>query len=615
MAAMTLAALLQLTRTAPGRAAARVRRLARLGERDLWPLAAVVVLAALIGWRAQLVDRTYGDFTGCHGCLNASVAASDALLLAAFVAAVALARLDLPRIVRLACACMVLAGIALFGLDLVVFRLVTQRLLVSDLLHFSRDAGHLASVATPWLAQREGAITIAGIATACIAAWRSIAAAPRAARPGQWMVAAAAVFVAGTQVPHAEYLHEVAYLNVWQVNHRVDPSREYTERFHALHPAPPAPMLECEAGLGERTSVLLVVVESLSAYHSALFSGLNDDTPLLDALARTGTFSRAFHANGFSTEGGLIALLTGYVPIPTAGRFGSEMAFTEVRDDFHRWLVRNGYTTAFFTTGDLDMGRRGRWLHAIGIGHMEGADHPFYNAMPRGTFGAAADSALADRFLDWYDRERGKHPFMATLLTVGMHPPFVKPGVGVVGEREMVRDADRAVARLAAQLRARNFFDDGVMLVVGDHRAMTPIPHEERAALGSAAEVRVVGFAIGKTGLPPGELQGNFQQVDVIPSLRHLIAHRSCRDEWQGRFLGERPDPAVHVVHSDPLRRDELTVIDGEREFRIRLDGDDTRFVGPHPPPAQADALLQRVNHERMSRMPELGAPRRATTR
>jgi hypothetical protein len=34
MAAMTLAALLQLTRTAPGRAAARVRRLARLGERD-----------------------------------------------------------------------------------------------------------------------------------------------------------------------------------------------------------------------------------------------------------------------------------------------------------------------------------------------------------------------------------------------------------------------------------------------------------------------------------------------------------------------------------------------------------------------------------------------------
>ena len=612
---MTLAGLLQLTRTAPRRAAAHVGRLVRLRERDPWPVAAVVLLAVLTGYRAQLVDRSYGAFTGCRGCLNVSVAASDALLLAAFLFAVALARLGLSRIARIALACAVLAAVVFFALDIVVFRLLTQRLLVSDVLHFSGDAARLASVATPWLAEREGAIAVATIAIACVAAWRSITSASRLARPGQWILAAAAILAAGMEIPHAEYLHEIAYLNVWQVNHQVDPSRPYTEGFHALHPDSPAPVLECEPGLGGRPSIVLAVVESLSAYHSALFSGLSDDTPRLDALAREGTYARAFHANGFSTEGGLIALLTGYVPIPTAGRFGSEMAFTEVRDDFHRWLARKGYATGFFTTGDLDMGQRRKWLRAIGIGYMEGADHPFYRGMPRATFGAAGDSALVDRFLAWYDRERGPRPFMATLLTVGTHPPFVMAGAGVAGEHVMVREADRQLARLAQQLRERHFFDNGVMIVVGDHRAMTPIPHAERSALGPAAEVRVVGFAIGKTGLAPGELKGSFQQIDVIPSLRHLVAHQTCRDEWQGRFLGERPDPAVYVVHSDPLRRNELTVLDGDHEFRVRLDGDDTRFVGRQPSHAQADALLQRVNYERMSRMPELGARKAATPR
>src|SRR5207344_299915 len=151
------------------------------------------------------------------------------------------------------------------------------------------------------------------------------------------------------------YIHELAYYNVWQVNLEVDPSRPYTERLWQQHPTRPPQPLECEEGLHTHPSIVLVVVESLSAYHSRLFSGLNDFTPQLDALAPTGSYVRTFHANGFSTEGGLIALLTGRVPIPTAGRFGSQMAFTEVEHDFHRWLARRGYFTAFFTTGDLDL--------------------------------------------------------------------------------------------------------------------------------------------------------------------------------------------------------------------------------------------------------------------
>jgi len=611
MRGMSLPALRESTLDAPRRASAW---LARVRHVDAWPLVAVALLAGLSGYRAQLVDATYGTFTGCHGCLNASVVADDALALGVFLAALALARRQIPAVARIALAMAMLAGVLAYIADIAVFRLLTQRLLFSDVLRFSGDAGRLMTVVAPWLEQREGAIAAAAMLAACVAAWRSFASPPRNAHAAHWVVAAVPVLLGGAELPRAEYIHQAAYLNVWKVNHEVDPSRAYTDGFHRLHGKAPPALIDCERGLAERPSIVLVVVESLSAYHSALFSGLRNDTPNLDALARQGTYARTFHANGFSTEGGLIALLTGQVPIPTAGRFGSTMAFTTVKDDFHRWLASKGYRTAFFTTGDLGMGRRRQWLEAIGIEYAEGADHPFYRGMPRATFDAAADAALVDRFIGWYDRERSRDPFMATLLTVGTHPPFALPGRGIVGDDETMREADRQVARLASQLRERGFFDNGLMVVVGDHRAMTPIPREERHALGPAAEVRVVGFALGKTGLPPGEIHGNFQQLDLIPSLQHLLAHRSCRDEWQGRFLGPEPDPADYVVHSDPIRRNELTVITGPREYRIQLDGDDTRFVGERPR-ARAEELLQRVNAERMSRMAEFNASAQAPSR
>lgn len=608
---MLLPALRDLGRTAPRRASAC---LALVRHADAWPLLAVALLAGLSGWRAQLVDASYGSFTGCHGCLNASVVADDALMLAVFLTAIALARAPIPRFARVILAAAVLGGVILFAADIVVFRLLTQRLLFSDIVHFSADSARFATVVAPWLEQREGMAALAAMLATLLATWRSLASPSAGAHAAHWVIAAFPVLLAGMQLPRAEYIHQVAYLNVWHVNREVDPSRPYSEGFHRLHATAPAPILECEQGLAKSPSIVLAVVESLSAYHSALFSGLRNDTPRLDALAREGTYLRSFHANGFSTDTGLIALLTGQVPIPTAGRSGSAMAFTAVKDDFHRWLASNGYRTAFFTTGDLRMGRRAQWLKALGIEHAEGAEHPFYRGMPRATFNAAHDGALVDRFTDWYDHERAGKPFMATLLTVGTHPPFVLPGRGVVGEDETVREADRQVARLEAQLRERGFFDNGVMIVVGDHRAMTPIPREERHALGEEAEVRVMAIALGKTGLPPGELRGNFQQVDLIPSLQHLVGRRNCRDEWQGRFLGPDPDPADYVVHLDPLRRNQLTLLQGSREYRIQLDGDDTRYVGERPR-AHADALLQRVNYERMSRMAEFNPGARPPTR
>jgi sulfatase-like protein len=578
----------------------------RFRTAELFALAALAGLAAFSWYRAQLVDASYGRYTGCIDCLEPSVWGNDGLLVAAFVALLAVSRLTRNRIARAALAALAAAIVLAYCMDIVVFRLLAHRLLVTDVLRYAGDAGILTTVVRPLLAQPEGWLIVAGAGLTLAAAAAAIAVGPASiAAAALWGLCSAVALMVASHVEQVKYIHSVALQNVVQVNLEVDPSRGYSKEAWQRALAAPAFPLHCEAGLGQGVSVIVLVVESLSSYHSRLFSGLNDYTPNLDRLARGATYFHRFHANGFSTEGGLIALLTGRVPIPTAGRNGSTMAFTAVDGDFHRWLTGNGYRTAFFTTGKLTFGERDRWLRAIGIEHAEGAEHPFYAGMARGAFDAASDAALFDRFLQWHEHEGRAAPFMATLLTVDTHPPFIS-GAGHANEGERFAETDRQIGRLAAALEARDFFAQGMMVIVGDHRAMTPIAEEEEEQFGASAAMRVPAVILGRSFTPPGEWSANAQQVDLIPSLRHVIGRRACRSDWQGRFLGEDPRAPRYVLLPDPIRRNQLSAIEGASQFTLLLDGDRTRWLEAPPRAADAERLLNRVNLERMARMPEL---------
>jgi phosphoglycerol transferase MdoB-like AlkP superfamily enzyme len=569
-------------------------------------LPALAVVVSLVGYRAHLVDQAYGGYAGCLGCLAPSVWANDAYLGAAFVGAFALSRLTASVLARAVLAAVV-AGCALaYGIDVLVFRLLAHRLVTMDVLHYGGEGTNLLTVVRPLLAHPEGWLLLGGVAAMAAFAGIAIMAGPaRRGAAAAWALVAGAMLVAAAEVHQPVYVHPNALRNLVQVNLEPDPSHPYTDAMRIALQGRPDPAPACEPGVDHDVPVILVVVESLSAYHSRLYAGLNDDTPNLDRIARANTWYPGFTANGFSTETGLIALLTGHVPLPTAGRRGSVLAFTDVEGDFHRALAREGYLTAFFTTGDLGFGERARWLRAIGIEHAEGADQPFYDGMPRGAFHAASDAALFDRFLQWYDRERTARPFMATLLTVGTHPPYLV-SQGISDEHARFRELDRQVARFVAGLENRGFFRTGLLLVTGDHRAMTPMPAREETVLGAGAAMRVPLVAIGAGPLGHGAQPGRFQQVDLIPSLTWLIGDHACREPWQGRFLGPAR-PARYVVAPDPELRDEVSVLEGPHEYRLLLDGDHTHWLSAPDAPNAARELLDHVNRERISRMAEFG--------
>ena len=562
-------------------------------------------LVALGGARLHWVDRTYGSYTRCAGCLDTGVLGHDLALAAALFLLIAVATLTTRRGLRLPLAALAGLLVAAYAIDVVVFRLLSQRLLLGDFLKFARELRGSYSVATSMLSERNDVLLLAVAVLAPIAAFAlaMIAPATRRARLAL-LAAAAACAVAAWRLPDPAYFLRESYRNVLEVNRPSGVDRSYSPEFVArAHASAPLPE-SCSPGAARRKDIVVIVVESLSAYHSRLISGLTDSTPRLDALAQAqGTAFANFFANGFHTDGGLISVFAGRVPLPAIHRYKSLDAFAgfdRAADDFYGRLRELGYHSAFLTTASLSFLGMDRWSRAIGFDYAEGGEGAFYSGLEKGQFGAAEDAALFDRVLKYVDERDRAKPLFLGVLTVSLHPPFSVPHEQRQDEMAVARYVDAELARLYEALQERGFFSDGLLLIVGDHRSMTPLKPGEFDRYGASAFARIAAYAFGAEALPRGVETRPFQQTDVLPSLLALIDGRACRTPLQGNFLAAPLTSARHVLHVSGYEREQVQLIADGPGAAIVLDGDATHWIGAAP--QDAAAVLAAVNRDRVER-------------
>src|SRR5690606_1618281 len=83
-----------------------------------------------------------------------------------------------------------------------------------------------------------------------------------------------------------------------------------TYRQQLLSAAADRPQL-CRPGSARRPDIVLLVLESWSPLQSRLWSGIENWTPRLDALARDHAWFTRLHAGGFTTNEGLMSIFAG----------------------------------------------------------------------------------------------------------------------------------------------------------------------------------------------------------------------------------------------------------------------------------------------------------------
>lgn len=564
-------------------------------------LGVVVTLLLVILARSFVVERAYGGFVDCGTCVRWESLGSDAWLGGIGIAVLAFGLFSRSNALRRVLALLVFALALVMLVDTLLLDLFNLRLHMADVLKFGGEGRATSQFIQALSAGGYGPLPVLAVAIPCIFVllWFPLPRAPRLT--GGLAILALAMILGGAilVLRAPDHVFREGAVNIAQLHGMRGVNQPYSDEFVQRILAQDMEGHEkCDIGQGRQPDVMVVMVESLSSHHSALLGG-KGYMPNLDAIARESTWFEAFHANGFTTDHGLIALMDGRAPIPAVGRYLTLHPFDGFGHPTHSLpgiLAAHGYQSSFFTSGFLGFLDKAPWLERMGLSHFEGAEAAFYEGKPRGVFDAATDEVLYERVIQWLDEERDPtHPLFAAVLTVETHPPFLDRETGKLDEAGLFRRADAAIGTLYRNLTERGFFDDGILVITGDHRSMTTVGRDEWDRYGNSALARVPMVVTGASGLPKGRIDAAFQQTDLLPSLAHLVSNgRVCRHEGQGSFLRPDPQPPAYIIHARGDLRGRIDIYYPDGAAWLDLAGDASRIGGIHP---QRTTLIANLIH------------------
>ncbi len=402
-----------------------------------------------------------------------------------------------------------------------------------------------------------------------------------------------------------KYAHSWIYKNVLEYNLTIlSEAANYSEPFLKSFSFNEAQ--QCQAISPQPKNIIILMVESLSAYQSQYFSGIQNWTPNLDRIAQENLAFKNFYANGFITEDGEIALLTGLLPLYPPSSYTDDGAtsfysFYGIEHSLPNILKKQAYRSEFLTTADLDFGNTGIWAKSIGFDYVEGHDHPDYDHWERFHFQAAPDEALYQRALERIKQQRDQR-FLMFIKTVSSHHPYIHPVTRHKSEAEVIQYTDQQLGAFYRELQQNGFFENGLLVIVGDHHSMTPLRKAEFDLYGQNPAAAKVPLVI-VDGSRQGVVSKQFQQIDVFNTLDGMVSGRQCHSDWQGVLWGDAQISPEYIVHRRGDNRDMVSVFTEPGDFLIKLDGDRTRLAGPVPAEASiGQGMVAKINALRIAR-------------
>ncbi|MFH2002746.1 MAG: sulfatase-like hydrolase/transferase, partial [Planctomycetota bacterium] len=263
-----------------------------------------------------------------------------------------------------------------------------------------------------------------------------------------------------------------------------------------------------------KPNLIILISESLSQIDSLRSGGVFDRVPMIDKIQADGLTLTNAVSDGPSSSYALAALLLGYETVPTSKPL-DEMPkqFPGGRNKGRNLITvanRRGYTTTAITNAGLGFLKTGQWQKDIGFDHVFGRRSELLCDYPPAHFThCPADEHLYTEALNLLDQQQ--EPVLMMLTTISLHHPYQSPDPEDAIKDEpplnsILRYVDRTTYRFYEALKERGFFDNGILLIVGDHRRMDPFEPEELKQRGELdAYGRIVCSLIGP-GFEPGRI-------------------------------------------------------------------------------------------------------------
>ena len=293
-------------------------------------------------------------------------------------------------------------------------------------------------------------------------------------------------------------------------------------------------------------NVIVILMESFAAAHVGSMGGKLNVTPAFDALTEDGILFDHFFSNGTHTHQGMFATLSCFPNLP-----GHEylMQQPEGRQQFSGIAtLLPGHEKLFVYNGDFSWDNQKGFFANQGFDKFVGRDD-YVDPIHIDPVWGVSDQDMFNRGLAELDALAPDQPLVAILQTLSNHLPYslpeplpIEPVVedGVLNERlTAMKYADWALGEFMQSLKQKSYFDDTLVVLVGDHGFGTD---------RQLTAVNLLRFHVPLLLISPmlddhrGTVNGTVgSQVDIVPTALGLLGESTNNQCW-GRNLFDLPD-------------------------------------------------------------------------
>lgn len=269
----------------------------------------------------------------------------------------------------------------------------------------------------------------------------------------------------------------------------------------------------------QHPNVVIILMESMSARLMQHFGQTQRLTPVLDSLYNHSlAFSRCYSA-GVHTNHGLTATLYSFPALMKRNLMKGTV--TPHREGIPTVLKEYGYRNLFFMTHEAQYDNMNAFFRTNGYDEVY-AQEDYPKSEVVNSFG------VSDRFLFHFalgklqETASAHQPFMATLLTISNHPPYIIPDDfhprSSEKETQIVEYADYCLGQFLSEARKQSWYDHTLFVVLADHGKIVGQVDSELPQ--SYNHIPLLFFGRGVT---PAQHTSLATQVDVMPTLLGML--------------------------------------------------------------------------------------------
>jgi len=306
-----------------------------------------------------------------------------------------------------------------------------------------------------------------------------------------------------------------------------------------------------------RPNIVVILMESMSGAFLHSLGQQAHVTPTLDSLYQCSWAFTRFYSAGIHTNHGITASLYSFPAMMKRNLMKGTV--THHRHGLPTVLKDLGYYNMFFMTHESQYDNMNAFLRTNGYDAVYAQeDYPIRERV--NAFGVS-DHFLFDFCLQRIDDATRKgQPWMATLLTVSNHPPYIIPDwfkpQSEDEELQIVEYSDWCIRDFLAKARLQPWYDNTLFVIMADHGKIVGYVDSELPESYNHVPLLIFG-----PGVEPRVTDELAAQIDVMPTVLGLMGVGYDFEGFGINLLTSHRDMVFYTAD------DQVVARDGKRRF------------------------------------------------